>query len=111
VGSPVIALLAVKLADELLERVRRNFADAISEIQRLRITGARVLEGIELDDGVETLVSHTLGRRAVVFVSPVRGAASAGRIDELRDGVDASKFIKLMASGYGATVTVDLLVM
>lgn len=106
----MIALLAVKLADELAERVRANFASAIAEIQRLRIVGARVIENVELADATETLIPHTLGRRCAVFFSPVRGASTTGRIDELREGVDRTKYLKLKATGYGATVTVDLVV-
>jgi hypothetical protein len=107
----VIALIVTKLADELIERVRANFFAAISELQRLRIIGATVLTDIELENGVETLVAHPLGRRVAVFISPVRDASTSGRIEELRDGVDAKKFIKLKANGYGATVTVDVLVL
>lgn len=106
----MIALLAAVLPDELLERVRSNIVGAIAELQRIRIVRAAVLEDVELADGVEMQVSHTLGRRALVFVSAVRGATTTGRIDEIRDEVDRTKFVKLKASGFGATITVDLLV-
>lgn len=107
----MIALLGIKLVDELAERVRRNFFEAITELQKLRTSGATVLEGVELEDGVETLVAHTLGRRVAVFPSAIRGASTSGRIEELRDGVDFRKFVKLKATGYGATITVDLWVL
>lgn len=107
----MISLLVTKLPDELLERVRRNIVDAIGEIQRKRSVSEVVLTDIELEDGIETLVAHPLGRRVAVFVSPVRGASTSGHIEELRDGVDAKKFVKLKATGYGATVTVDVRVL
>jgi hypothetical protein len=107
----VITLLPIKLADTDAERVRRTHHDAITELQQLRMTGARLLEGVELEDGVPTLVAHGLGRRVAVFPSAIRGASSSGRIDEIRDGVDFKKFVKLEANGYGATITVDLWVL
>ena len=45
-----------------------------------------------------------------IQASAVRGSVTVGCIVEFRDGVDRSKFVDIAASGYGATVTVDLLV-
>lgn len=91
-----------------LEQIRRGIVDAIRELQQK--PAANVLPGITLADGVETTVAHKLGRLPMmVKPSVVRGATSAGYIVELRDGtVDRSKFLKLKASGYGATITLDL---
>jgi hypothetical protein len=108
----VIALLAITLKDELLERVRSNMARAIAELQQLPLSRARVLTGIALLNGVSTPIAHGLGRPVTVLVSPVRGATSTGLVEEIRDGShDRSKYVVLKASGYATTVTVDLVVL
>jgi len=95
--------------------MRRNFADAIAELQKLPMASAKVISGVELASGVDTLVPHGLGRAPIMhWPSSVRaagGVPSAGVIEEYRDGVDRTRYIKLRASGYGATITVDLVVM
>jgi hypothetical protein len=46
-------------------------------------------------------------------VSAVRGASTTGRIDDTSrtGGNDRAKFAVLTATGWGATITVDLLVL
>ncbi len=109
------ALLATLLPDPQLERIRANHAEAIRELQQAPPAAARLIPDVELADGVATPVPHGLGRPARwVRESCVRNATSTGRIEEIRtgDGVqDRSKFVVLKASGWGATVTVDVLVM
>jgi hypothetical protein len=105
----MIPLLVVTLKDELLERVRSNFARAIAEIQKLPIVQTRHLNGITLLNGVPTPIAHGLGRSVRVFVSPVRGATSTGYVEEIRDGShDSTKYVVLRANGYTTTVTVDI---
>ena len=107
---PLLAIGISSHADA--ERVRRNHHEAIAEIQQAPLVGAVVLPGIELEDGVETPVAHRLGR-APRFVSPsiVRGASSAGFIAEIRaGGYNRAQHLVLKASGWGATITLDLLV-
>jgi hypothetical protein len=73
-----------------------------------------VVAGVELADGVVTPIAHKLGRApAWMGISLVRGAASTGRIDDTsrEGGNDRSKFAVLTATGWGATITVDLLVL
>jgi hypothetical protein len=108
---PVITLLAVRLSDALLEQVRRNFAEAIAELQQR--PDPRVLANITLQDGIATPVPHKLGRAAAwVAPSAVRGASTSGRVEEVRDGTyDRTKFVTLKATGYGATITVDVVVL
>ncbi|HSN26169.1 MAG TPA: hypothetical protein VLT45_07780 [Kofleriaceae bacterium] len=91
------------------ERIRRNIYDAVRELQLLPAASARRIEGVELVDGKPTPIAHGLGRRAFVTPSPPRGAAAAGRIDEIRDGsYNPAEYVVLKATGYGATITVDL---
>jgi hypothetical protein len=109
----VIQLLPVQL-DGAAERVRRSHHDAISELQRGLFAGARVLEAIELADGVITPIPHGLGRVArFVMPSCVRGGTSStGHIEEVRDGsLDRSRYLAIKAVGWGGSIVVDLVVL
>ena len=93
-----------------IDRALRNVRDAIRDLQRR--SAPTLLNGIELTDGVATPVAHGQNRRVRVFVSPVVGASTSGRIEEVLDsGHDLTKFVVLKASGFGATVTVSLVVL
>lgn len=95
-----------------LERIRRNLAEQIRELQQQPTTFERVLADKTLADGVATQIAHGLGRPAYVFVSPPRGGVTAGRIEEIRDtGVDRKRYIVLKATGWNATITVDVRVL
>jgi len=95
-----------------LERFRRNLVEALREMQRQPAVFARPIKGIVLEDGIATPVPHGLGRKALVFLTPCRGGSTVGSILELTDGVaDSSKYFTLQASGWGATITVDALVL
>ena len=103
------ALLAIKLAHEDAEQVRRSHHDAIAEIQKQPASGLKAITGVALPDGATVRVAHGLGR-APTFVgaSIPRGAATAGLLVEVRDGIDRTKYVALVATGWGATITVDL---
>jgi hypothetical protein len=102
-----------QLDDEDAEICRREFERKIIELQGLPFASARVIASVTLADGVATAVPHGLGRVAsFVSASVPRNAAGAGYIVEVRDGsVDRTKYLNLKASGYGATITVDLVVL
>lgn len=102
-----------RLDDPKAEQVRAEHHRAITELQRAPLAGAVVLKGVTLESGVATPVPHGLGR-VPVFVreSCPRGASSTGRVDEIRTSAyDAKKYIVLQATGWGATITVDVLVL
>ncbi len=100
--------LSIALKDEDADRVRRSHAQAIEELQRLQPTFVTV----ELEDGKPTSVKHGRGRiPKFVGTSAVRGAVSAGYINEIRSGVDRTKTVVLQADDYGATVTVEVMVL
>jgi hypothetical protein len=106
----MVNILDLKLDDDDTERVRRSHSEAIKDLQR---SLPRVIPNIALVDGKATTVAHGLGRapRAVIQ-SIARGSVSAGFITETRpSGTDRSKTIVLQASGYGATITVDVVVL
>jgi hypothetical protein len=109
----VVKLLDIQLEDERAERARRSHASAIGELQASPLAGAKVIAGVELSDATTRVIAHKLGRAPRwVGVSVVRGASSAGVITETRGSpYDASQVLALTASGYGATITVDLLVL
>lgn len=93
-----------------LERIRRNLVDVIREEQARR---PKFIYDVELADGVNTPIAHKLGRPAFVTPAPVRGASSSGRIEEVRDTdvtriYPRSQFVVLKATGWGATITVDV---
>lgn len=116
VAVPMIQLQGIAIDERTtpqdLSRYLRNLVDAIRELQQQPCVFARKIIGIRLEDGKVTSVSHGLGRQSIVFLSAPRGATSVGRILEVRDGgPDTTKYFTLQASGWGATITVDALVL
>lgn len=110
-------ILDRRLEDADADQVRRSHADAIRELQALPAAGEVLIPNVSLVSGAETPIAHKLGRAPVfVQVSVVSGAVTAGIITEFRTvfsngaPVDRTKIIVLQASGYGATVRVDVLV-
>lgn len=93
------------------EEVRRNHETCIRELQQMPGAGVAVIASIELADGVPRRVAHGLGRApAWVGPSAIRGAVTSGHVGEDRSsGVDRTKAVLLVANGFGATITVDLL--
>ena len=72
----------------------------------------RVQVEVALPDGQIVPVAHRLGRApAWVGVSVPRGPVSAGYVEEVRDSADRARVVALRATGYGATITVDLAVL
>lgn len=106
------SLATPKLADPDADRARRELEGAIREMQRLPATAMHVIEGVELRDGVETPVGHRLGRIPLfVRESCPRDATTTGRVVEIRSTrYDRSKVVVLKATGWGATITVDVMV-
>jgi len=112
-GTPGIRpAIAPRLDDRKVDDVTRDHAAKINELAKQPFVGAKVIADVELADGIETTVAHKLGRPPTfVRESCPRGALANGRIDEVRDPakpVDRTKFLVLKASGYGATITVDV---
>lgn len=93
-----------------MEEIRRNIYDAIRELQLSPGARATIIKDVTLEDGKETTVPHGLGRRVTVWPTAIRGASTVGMIQEIRDltGVRREDYVVLKASGYGATITVDL---
>lgn len=103
-----IQALSLRFDDPRLDQWRRNVEERLVELQRAPAVGLAVIAGVELEDGIETKVLHRLGRRpALAFPSFVRGAVSTGRIVE-SVSPDPAKYLVLTASGWGATITIDI---
>ncbi len=99
-----------KLDDPDSERARRRHVECLLELQAATFVRGRIVQGVVLANGVETPISHGLGR-APAWVCPgaPRGATSAGRIDEVASAsTDRTQTVVLKASGWTTTITVDV---
>lgn len=104
-------ILDTKIGDPALDNAIRNVRDAVKEHASSPFLGAVFVKDVTIADGAFVPVSHGLGRTPnIVIVSPPRNPTSTGRVVEVRDGFDRTKMVKLHASGWGATITVDVLI-
>lgn len=103
--------ISARLDDTTAELVRRNHETRLTELQSLPATSMLILSAV-LPDGTDVLVQHGLGRKPLcVLVSPPRDAATPGAITETRSAnYQRDKVVVLQANGFGATITVDLVV-
>lgn len=92
------------------ERIRRNHAEAIRELQLGPLARAVIIRDVVLADGVATPIAHKQGKAVFAIPSAPRGPSTSGRIEELRDGYNLTQFVVLKASGWGASITIDVLV-
>lgn len=94
-GSSTIELVLCQVIDTLrgiINQARRDI----------------VIRGVALPDATDVPVSHGLGYGYEhVSVSPPSGPVTSGRV-EILVSPNAAKTVVLRATGYGATVTVDL---
>ena len=92
------------------EVARREHDKAIRALQALPAMATRIINDVSLADGVETPVAHGLGRvPRIAIPSAPRGASTAGLLEEVRTGShDRTRYVVLKASGFGATVIVDV---
>jgi len=115
--GPVIRPLDIRL-DGDAERVRQSHADAIREIQDLPMSSVRVIADVVLPNGSGVQVAHKLGRRPLAcFVSPPRGAAATGQVQDFGQRTptgapnDLTQTLSLRATGFGADIRVDIMVL
>ena len=112
------APLSVALNDPNAEAVRKNVDQRIGEIQALPAAGLKVIRNVVLPDGVGVRVPHGLGRKPIAaWPSFIRNAASAGVIADFEASSpsgarnEQSETISLVALGFGADITVDIVVL
>jgi len=105
------APVVIRLADKDAERVRQSHAECIGELQTIPVIRGTLRRDIELPDGVNVPVPHSLGRAGVTaWLSVVQSdeAATVGSVIQISDAtVDGTKYVVLRASGWGQTVHVD----
>jgi hypothetical protein len=110
-------LLDSQLSDATAERVRRSHAEAITEIQDLPATSIRCIPNVELPNAVGVQVPHRTGKKVRCWTSPPRGGGAGGGIFDFGATTpagrpnDQTQFVCLFATGFGATVVVDVFVM
>lgn len=103
---------AVYLPGVEAEQVRASHDRAIRELQASPLARASIVADVELPDATEIPIRHGLGRPARALISAARGASSTGRIEEVRSSeYNRSKVIALKATGWGATITVDVVLL
>lgn len=95
--------------DQAIREHERTFADILN----LPAAALRVINDVDLPEGIAISVPHGLGRAPrCVLVSAVRNdPPSTGRIVEVRQDVDRTNYLKLKATGFTVTVTVDVVVL
>lgn len=105
-------LITRRLADAGTEQTRQEHHAAIVELQQLPCVTLRVIRDVSLANGIPTQVAHGLGRPPLfVRESCPRGASTSGRVTEIRTGTgDRKAVVVLQADGWGATITVDVVV-
>ena len=110
------APISPRLPDAKTDRAVRDHARVIGELAGKPAAGMQVIADVALEDGVETPIVHKLGKVPTwVRESCVRGASTTGRVEEVRTSTtystySRSEYVILKATGWGATITVDLLV-
>lgn len=101
-----------RLDDAKVDKAIREHEQAFAALMNLPAASLRVIKDVVMADGPIVHVPHGLGRAPLfVAVSPVRGAASSGRIEEVRDGIDRTRYVVLQAIGFTANVTIDVMVL
>lgn len=98
--------------DPKVERAFKDQARTVDTIAAAPGVNMAVLGAFELADGVETPIPHKLGKvPSAAWASFVRGPVTVGMIEEVTSSSwDRAKYLTLKASGYGATVTVVVVV-
>ena len=95
------------IADKVLDRSLEDLRALLDRVSASPLWDG-VLVVVQLKDATATDVITRLGRkwRGWILVS-LRGASSSGRIQDATSS-DDTKFLRLTANGYGATITAGL---
>jgi len=86
-----------------------NLDDRLKQLEASPLLRGRQIDDIALANATDVDVRHLLGREWTGwFVVDTTGAAAAGRIDGSTAAYDKASFLRLRATGYGATITVSI---
>lgn len=103
VRVPALVVTGVALADKLMGDILGALRAIVADTRR-----DVVIRGVPLPDAVEVTVPHGLGYGYEhVSVSPPVGGSTTGRI-QIVGPINGAQHVMLLATGWGATVTVDL---
>jgi hypothetical protein len=107
--------IAVYFDDDAQERVRANFEQRISDLQKSPGATELVLTEVTIPSGGTALVEHSLGRAPTqVRISPPRFdvavVPTAGAVYEITGATDRTRLLKLGAVGFGAATKVTVTV-
>lgn len=102
-----------RLDDAKVDKAIREHEQAFAALMNLPAASLRVIGDVELRDGQTTVVAHGLGRapRASWCTEARETAGVAGLIEEVRDGIDRSRYVAFVASGWASTIKVDVVVL
>jgi hypothetical protein len=104
-------VLNTNTGDKNLDGNTRELLNMIRGLQAIDVLKGRLVEGVDLANATDVDVAHLLGRAWKGWiVVDTYGASSAGRIDGTAPTVDydRAQYLRLRATGYGATITVSL---
>lgn len=97
----------VTVAVEPIRQLANQLADS-------PMLGAKLIQGVTMDDGAEVVIAHGLGRKPLTVVPcNIVGADAAeagGRIDRIPDQNDHLRVI-MRAIGHGATIKADFIIL
>lgn len=113
--------ITLQLPDQTAERVRRNTAQQIGELQGMPSSSLRVAATVTLTPGVPQQIAHKLGRAPRgVWTGCPRAASTltaVGTVQEFRgkdpsgNPIDATQIVVLEAIGFGGVpITVEVMV-
>jgi len=98
------ATTGIESVDAVIEQIRTRLNELAGDPRASR----RTLSGVTLNNGSVTLIRHGLGKRWSGYqITAQRGATAAGYIN-YQSGADEDKYLRLLASGFGAALTVDI---
>ncbi len=111
-------LLEARIADPTTDSVVKSHAVTLKEIMALPASEIRVIGPVQLPDGSGVQIPHGLGRKPLTFfLSPPDGATAAGVVQDYGSITpagapnDQTRYISLRAVGFGATITVMVMVL
>jgi hypothetical protein len=97
-----------QIVDREIDKSIEDLRDLLDAVSESPILSGVHIENVVLVDGVPKDIYHGLGRKYRNFLyGSVEGATTSGLIQRVATG-DDSKYVRLQADDWGATITVRL---